>query len=102
MESMVVQAAIEGQGVALTSNVLAADDIRAGRLVRPFEISVGRPESFAYYVVAPQWKATQPKVKAFRDWVIAESRRQEGTDQPAAAPTPAAAQAKPARRSRSG
>jgi LysR family glycine cleavage system transcriptional activator len=90
MESMAVQAAIEGQGVALTSMVLAADDIRAGRLVRPFEISLGRPESFAYYVVAPQWKATQPKIKAFRDWVIAESRRAQAPDEAAPAQAVAA------------
>jgi LysR family glycine cleavage system transcriptional activator len=75
LESMAVQAAIEGQGVALTSTVLAADDIHAGRLVRPFDIAVGRGQSFAYYVVTPQWNAEQPKVKAFREWVIAESRR---------------------------
>ena len=97
LESMVVQAAIEGQGVALTSNVLAADDIRHGRLVRPFDIALGRPESFAYYVVTPEWKAEQPKIRAFREWVIAESRRD-----PSAAPShEEAAAAAPARATRS-
>ena len=37
MESMAVQAALEGQGVALVGDKLVSDDLVTGRLVRPFE-----------------------------------------------------------------
>ncbi|MGH6914593.1 MAG: transcriptional regulator GcvA, partial [Geminicoccales bacterium] len=47
--AMVVQAAAEGQGVALARKVLAAGDLAAGRLVQPFEVSI--PHDLAYYLV---------------------------------------------------
>jgi len=77
-ESMVVQAAIEGHGVALGSNVLVDDDVAAGRLVRPFDLSLSDPLDFSYYVVCPEEAVDRPKVAAFRSWVIAEAKRQVG------------------------
>lgn len=74
-ESMVVQAAVEGHGVALASNVLTADDVAAGRLVRPFDLSLADPLDFSYYVVYPEEAVDRPKVAAFRAWVIAEAQR---------------------------
>jgi LysR family glycine cleavage system transcriptional activator len=74
-ESMVVQAAVEGHGVALASNVLTADDVAAGRLVRPFDLSLADPLDFSYYVVSPEEAVDRPKVAAFRAWVIAEAQR---------------------------
>ncbi len=69
--SMVIQAAVEGQGVALGRSALAADDLAAGRLVKPFDISL--PAAVAYYVVCPEATAGRPKIVAFREWVIAEA-----------------------------
>ena len=69
--SMVIQAAVEGQGVALGRSALAAADLAAGRLVKPFDISL--PATVAYYVVCPTATADYPKIAAFRDWVIAEA-----------------------------
>ena len=37
MSNMVLQAAVDGQGIAMGSSVLAADDLKAGRLIRPFK-----------------------------------------------------------------
>ena len=50
----------------------ALDDLAAGRLVRPFELSL--PAGFAYYVVYPPRALQRPSVKSFRDWLIAEAR----------------------------
>jgi LysR family glycine cleavage system transcriptional activator len=72
LASMAVQAAIDGQGVALVGSVLVADDIAAGRLVRPFELSF--PVNFAYYVVCPVVTADRPRVVAFREWLLEEAR----------------------------
>jgi LysR family transcriptional regulator, glycine cleavage system transcriptional activator len=67
-----IQAAIRGEGVVLGRSTLVADDLAAGRLVRPFELSL--PAGFAYYVVYPPHTLKRPTVKAFRDWLIAEAR----------------------------
>jgi LysR family glycine cleavage system transcriptional activator len=71
--SLVSQAAIAGQGVALGNTSLVGDDLAAGRLVRPFDLSLKAP-TFAYYVVSPLAVAERPLVTAFRDWVLRESR----------------------------
>ncbi len=72
--SMLIQAAMAGQGVALARGVLAADELAAGRLVRPFTLSL--PTEYAYYLVCPQNTAEQPKIAAFRDWLLDEARRE--------------------------
>ena len=71
VESMAAQAAIEGHGVALVSSAIVVDDLAAGRLVRPFALSL--PTEFAYYVVTTDDAAERPKVAAFRDWLLAEA-----------------------------
>ncbi len=71
LSSMALQTAIEGHGVALDSSVLVADDLAAGRLIKPFDLSF--PVSFAYYVVCPETTADQPRIAAFREWVMAEA-----------------------------
>ncbi len=70
---LLLQAAVEGQGVALGRSALAADDLASGRLVKPFEISL--PAEFAYYIVYPERSAHRPKIVQFRDWLIEESTR---------------------------
>ena len=77
--SMLLQAAIEGQGVAIGRSALSATDIAAGRLVRPFEISM--PWNFTYFIVCPKGHETIPKIAAFSDWLI-ETARAEGHPPP--------------------
>ena len=67
---LMIDAALAGQGVALASSVLAADDIEAGRLVKPFDLSM--PQSLRYYLVGPEATADEPMTAAFREWVISE------------------------------
>lgn len=71
-ESMALQAALEGQGVALVSGVLAVDDLTARRLVRPFDLSLSMP--FGYYVVVAERALTRPNTAAFFDWIIAQTK----------------------------
>jgi LysR family glycine cleavage system transcriptional activator len=70
--NLMLQAAIDGLGVALTQNALAGDDLAAGRLVKPFDVSLS--SEFAYYVVAPEMTAERPKIAAFRNWLLEEAR----------------------------
>jgi LysR family glycine cleavage system transcriptional activator len=69
--SMLLQAAIDGQGVALARGILAADDLAAGRLVKPFALTL--PSEFAYYLVYPR-QTSHPTLDTFRNWVLAESK----------------------------
>ncbi|WP_321803476.1 transcriptional regulator GcvA [Burkholderia sp. BCC1988] len=68
----VLQAAIDGHGVALARSVMARDDLAAGRLVRLFpEISYASP--LAYYVVFREECSSLAKLVAFRDWLLKEA-----------------------------
>ena len=69
--SMVIAAAIAGQGVALGRLSLAVDDVRAGRLVIPFGPVL--QSRFSNYVVVPKARETWPKVEAFRAWLLEEA-----------------------------
>jgi LysR family glycine cleavage system transcriptional activator len=69
--SMAIDAAIEGQGVALARSALAAWDTIAGRLARPFALAL--PAAFAYWIVCPKATAKLPKIAAFTDWLLAEA-----------------------------
>ena len=84
MESMAVQAALDGQGVALVGDMLVADDLAAGRLVRPIDPSLSTPLTFSYYLLSAKDGAEQPKVAAFRDWLLEEARasRPEAGEEP--------------------
>ncbi len=68
--SMAVEAAIEGQGVALGRSVLVANDLAKGRLIKPLEGSV--PVDFAYFLVYPKKSTNSRKIAAFRDWLLEE------------------------------
>jgi LysR family transcriptional regulator, glycine cleavage system transcriptional activator len=69
--SMLIDAAADGQGVALARTTLAAWDLIYGRLVRPFPIAV--PLSKSYWIVCPKASANLPKLVAFRDWLVAQA-----------------------------
>lgn len=69
--SMMIQAAIGGQGVALGRETLVVDDLAAGRLARPFALSL--PANYAYWMVCPRPAADRPKIVAFRDWLMREA-----------------------------
>lgn len=71
-DGMVLQAAIEGQGVALGENLLVEKDVRNGLLVKLFDISFAI--KVGYYLVCPEDRWHSSKVKQFRDWVLAESQ----------------------------
>ncbi len=66
---LLIQAAIEGLGVALGRSVLVKGDLEAGRLVRPFATTL--PGGSAYYLVHSPELENAPKIKAFREWLLA-------------------------------
>jgi LysR family transcriptional regulator, glycine cleavage system transcriptional activator len=91
--ALALQAAIDGQGVALCESTLVADDLASGRLARPFEMSIKGPAEFAYYALTSPGE-TRPLVKAFREWIVAEAGQMKAEQ--AAASAPSAIDQKPA------
>ena len=71
--SMVIEAAIHGEGVALGRTALIAEDLAAGRLVKPFALEL--KVALAYYIVYPPRAVARPKVRAFRDWLHEEAAK---------------------------
>jgi LysR family transcriptional regulator, glycine cleavage system transcriptional activator len=69
--AMLIDAAINGQGIALARTLIAASDILGKRLVQPVRFSV--PLKTSYWIVCPKSSASQPKIRLFRDWLIAEA-----------------------------
>ncbi|OKO84127.1 transcriptional regulator GcvA [Bradyrhizobium sp. AS23.2] len=69
--SMVIDAAINGQGIALARTTLAAWDLINGRLVMAFPES--SPVSKTYWIVCPKATAALPKIATFREWLLAEA-----------------------------
>jgi LysR family transcriptional regulator, glycine cleavage system transcriptional activator len=66
--NVLIQAAIDGQGVALGSSRFVEDLLDSGRLIRPFDITL--VNDFAYYVVYPEAHLKNPAVRAFKDWLL--------------------------------
>ena len=73
--SLVIEAAVNGRGVALAKRTLAAADLEAGRLVAPLQIATA--VDFAYYLVHPKAKGRLPQVKAFVSWIAAQAQAHE-------------------------
>ncbi|MGI9302410.1 MAG: transcriptional regulator GcvA [Gammaproteobacteria bacterium] len=71
--SLAIEAAIEGHGVALGGSILVDDDLKAGRLVRPFASDLSDPIHFAYYLVSPPAVAESIRVERFRSWALAKA-----------------------------
>ncbi len=67
----VLQAAIEGHGIALARSIMARDDLASGRLVRLFP-DISFPSELAYYIVYRPECVSLPKLMAFRNWLLAE------------------------------
>ncbi len=77
VQSMLGTAAMAGQGVAMLMPAFFAADIAAGRLIQLFD-TVARDE-LDYWLVYPEERQKAPKIRAFREWLLAEVRRDEAT-----------------------
>ncbi|MGD9968368.1 MAG: LysR substrate-binding domain-containing protein [Hyphomonadaceae bacterium] len=72
---LLLRAALDSQGVALGRHWLAIDELRAGRLIAPFDISVR--DDLAYWLVWPTGKSLKPDAARFRDWIDAKAAAEE-------------------------
>lgn len=68
-DTLAVEAAMNAGGVVLVSEFLVRPDLEAGRLVKPFDLVL--PSKHWYWFVCPPEHLERPKVRAFRDWLVA-------------------------------
>ena len=66
--NVLIQAAIDGQGIALGSTTFVEEHLESGKLIKPFDIVL--LNEFSYYVVCPQSHLNNPAVVAFKDWLL--------------------------------
>ena len=62
-----LEAALTGTGVALAHWPYVIDDLRAGRLVRPFRETIVGP--YAFWLLSLPERAEQPAIRRFRAWL---------------------------------
>ena len=84
--SMMIQAALEGMGVALGHSLLIAPHLEGGTLVALFEPPVAAPARY-FLAVAPG-SADKPEARAFLDWLRAETRKSDAAGKSAEEPAP--------------
>jgi LysR family glycine cleavage system transcriptional activator len=72
--ALALQAALNGQGIALGSKALASEHLAARRLVRPFKLSL--VTDFAYYLVCAKARMDEPDLVAFRRWLLSEAQQE--------------------------
>ena len=66
-----LDATVEGAGVLLAHDVLAYDDLRTGRLVMPFDLTL--PSGRCYSFVCAKKRRESANVRAFRAWLRQEA-----------------------------
>lgn len=71
--SHVVQAVIDGGGVGLADLDMIGNDLGQGRLVRLFDIGVDVAPDYAYHLVYPESGRDDPRLLAFREWLLSEA-----------------------------
>jgi LysR family glycine cleavage system transcriptional activator len=63
--------AIAGHGVAILTPAFYRNEIASGLLTQPFPL-VCSDDKTAYWLTYPQTRRHQPKIRAFRDWLLDE------------------------------
>ncbi len=69
--ALAIEAAVAGRGVALARSAIAEEDMKAGRLVKPF--GKATPVNFAHYIVCPEDKLKNERVQEFICWLKRET-----------------------------
>jgi len=68
---MAVELAAQGVGVALCRSSMMDQALAAGRLVRPFQVSLPIEEGF--FLATPETGPVHPDAAIFRDWLLSEA-----------------------------
>jgi LysR family glycine cleavage system transcriptional activator len=67
--TMAIEAAVDGLGVVLESEILAAEELGDGRLVAPFGDHTHTVETTSYFLVRSPGSRGGPQIAAFEKWL---------------------------------
>jgi LysR family transcriptional regulator, glycine cleavage system transcriptional activator len=67
---LALEAAGAGRGAALAPDVLVEEDLRSGKLVQPFAISI--PDPFSFWMLFREDRAEERQIRAFAGWLLQE------------------------------
>ena len=81
--NMAIEASKDGLGIALARTAHVADELASGELIRLFDVSC--PSSVAYFLVCPDGRQDEPRIAAFRTWIIGEAMSMQAGAEGAAA-----------------
>lgn len=73
---MAFEVAAHGGGVALGRTSMSTTELRSGRLVQPFSLSV--PVEEAFYILTPEEGLAHPDAAVFRDWLLSAAHAAAG------------------------
>ncbi len=71
--NLAIDASVDGLGVVLSLTSLAANDLAAGRLAMPFDLTV--KADYNYYIVCDPAESERPAIQAFMSWLLEEASR---------------------------
>lgn len=74
--AMVLQAARDGHGVALTNDIISFRDLDEGRLVQP--LTLGVPSARNYHCICHEEGLANPAIGRFVDWLVDQASRRSG------------------------
>ncbi len=75
---LALEAAVAGQGVAIADRRLVEPYLTSRRLAVLFDVPL--PSASAYYLVYPESRANDPRIEAFRDWLLEEVKDSGGSE----------------------
>jgi LysR family glycine cleavage system transcriptional activator len=68
---LAIEAALAGHGVAMGIAPLVEQDLRNGRLIRPFALKLANP--FSFWMVCQRKRANDPVIRKFSNWLLDEA-----------------------------
>jgi LysR family transcriptional regulator, glycine cleavage system transcriptional activator len=76
-----LQAAVDGLGIGMGIRPYIDDDLAAGRLVAPFDLSV--PKGMRWYLIYRSYRTEQRDFAAFRRWIVRAAAARPSRGNPA-------------------
>jgi LysR family glycine cleavage system transcriptional activator len=67
-QDLCANAALAGQGVAILNHIYFAEELASGRLIAPFNHHCS--DDIGIWLVHPASRRNNPKIKAFREWIL--------------------------------
>src|SRR6266702_5279617 len=71
---LALEAAVDGLGITVSTPALARDELRNGKLIKPFPFEM--PLSSSYYLLSNENVARREAVAAFREWAFVEAQNE--------------------------